>query len=171
MSDTRNVIDLYKYWTEDAINVHLDDNRHQFGVLCSNLANDFNIATVIRNNNAFLANEVFIYGKKKWDRRGAVGAHLYSRITHIPDEKSLDKIKNYTWIGIDNIEGAEPLDTFDWPVNTLMCFGQEQLGLPAEILSRCEKLVYIRQFGSVRSLNVGTAAGIAMYDYTSKLLQ
>lgn len=169
MADTRNVIDFYKYWTQDAINVHLDNNRHRFGVLCSNLANDFNIATVIRNNNAFLANEVFIYGHKKWDRRGAVGAHLYSRITHIPTQEDLDKIKDYSWVGIDNIEGSTPIDNFEWPENSLMCFGQEQLGLPQEIIERCESIVYIRQFGSVRSLNVGTAAGIAMYDYTSKL--
>ena len=169
MPDNRNVIDYYKYWTNDSINVHLDANRHKFGVLCSNLSNDFNIATVIRNNNAFLANEVFIYGRKKWDRRGAVGTHLYSRINHLPSEEDLDKILGYTWVAIDNIEGAVPIDSYEWPENALMCFGQEQIGLPQEILDRCRDVVYIKQYGSVRSLNVGTAAGIAMYDYTSKL--
>ncbi len=169
MDDARNVIDFYKYWTIDAINSHLDKNRHPFAILCSNLANDFNISTTIRNNNAFLAQEVFIYGKKKWDRRGAVGAHLYSRIQHLSAEEDLDKIKGYTWIGIDNIEGAVPMDTYIWPEKTLMCFGQEQIGLPSEIISRCQDIVYIKQYGSVRSLNVGTASGIAMYDYTSKL--
>jgi tRNA G18 (ribose-2'-O)-methylase SpoU len=169
MADNRNVIDFYKYWTNDAINVHLDANRHDFGILCSNLGNDFNISTVIRNNNAFLAKEVFIYGRKKWDRRGAVGAHLYSRINHLSEEKDLDSIEGYTWVGIDNIEEAVPIDDFIWPKNALMCFGQEQIGLPNEIIKRCEHIVYIRQFGSVRSLNVGTAAGIAMYDYTSKI--
>ena len=169
MPDTRHVIDYYKYWTNDSINVHLDENRHKFGVLCSNLSNDFNIATVIRNNNAFLANEVFIYGRKKWDRRGAVGTHLYSRINHLPSEEDLDKILGYTWVAIDNIEGAVPIDSYEWPENALMCFGQEQIGLPQEILDRCRDVVYIKQYGSVRSLNVGTAAGIAMYDYTSKL--
>lgn len=166
---TPNVIDFYKYWTVDAVNVHLDNNRHSFGVLCSNLAYDFNISTVIRNNNAFLAKEVFIYGKKRWDRRGAVGAHLYSRIHHIANQDELEKIEGYTWVGIDNIEGAIPMDKYEWPYNALMCFGQEQVGLPQEILNKCKDIVYIRQFGSVRSLNVGTAAGIAMYDYTSKL--
>jgi tRNA G18 (ribose-2'-O)-methylase SpoU len=170
MTDPRNVIDYYKYWTNDSINVHLDQNRHKFGVLCSNLGNDFNIATVIRNNNAFLAKEVFIYGRKKWDRRGAVGAHLYSGIHHLPAEKDLDSIQGYVWVGIDNIEGAIPMDSYVWPENTLMCFGQEQIGLPDEIIKKCQDIVYIKQYGSVRSLNVGTAAGIAMYDYTSKLI-
>jgi tRNA G18 (ribose-2'-O)-methylase SpoU len=31
--------------------------------------------------------------------------------------------------------------------------------------------VYIKQYGSVRSLNVGTASGIAMYDYCNKVVQ
>jgi tRNA G18 (ribose-2'-O)-methylase SpoU len=173
MKDRRNVADFYKYWTKDSINAHLDVNRHKFGILCCNFNNDFNIATTIRNNNAFLAKEVFIYGHKKWDRRGAVGAHLYSRIHHLATEEDLGEIGNYTWIGIDNIEGAVegavPMDSFVWPKNTLMCFGQEQMGLPPEIIDRCQNVVYIKQYGSVRSLNVGTASGIAMYDYTSKL--
>jgi tRNA G18 (ribose-2'-O)-methylase SpoU len=174
MKDRRNVSDFYKDWTKDSINAHLDVNRHKFGILCCNFNNDFNIATTIRNNNAFLAKEVFIYGHKKWDRRGAVGAHLYSRIHHLATEEDLGEIGNYTWIdytwiGIDNIEGAVPMDSFVWPKNTLMCFGQEQMGLPPEIIDRCQNVVYIKQYGSVRSLNVGTASGIAMYDYTSKL--
>lgn len=169
MKDKRNVADIYKYWTNDSINAHLDTNRHEFGILCCNFNNDFNIATTIRNNNAFLAKEVFIYGHKNWDRRGAVGAHLYSRIHHLPTEKDLERISDYTWIGIDNIEGAISIDDFVWPKNALMCFGQEQAGLPPEIIKRCANVVYIKQFGSVRSLNVGTASGIAMYDYTAKL--
>lgn len=169
MKDKRNVVDFYKYWTNDSINAHLDMNRHDFGILCCNFNSDFNISTTIRNNNAFLAKEVFIYGHKNWDRRGAVGAHLYSRIHHLPDKKDLEMLENYTWVGIDNIEGAIPMGSYEWPKNPLMCFGQEQAGLPEEIIERCQDVVYIKQYGSVRSLNVGTASGIAMYDYTSKL--
>lgn len=51
---------------------------------------------------------------------------------------------------------------------TLICLGQESTGLPQEIIEKCHKLVYIPQYGSVRSLNVGTAAGIAMYDFVRK---
>jgi tRNA G18 (ribose-2'-O)-methylase SpoU len=50
-----------------------------------------------------------------------------------------------------------------------MIFGQEQIGIPKKLLDLCDELVYIKQYGSVRSLNVGTASGIAMYDYCSKV--
>jgi tRNA(Leu) C34 or U34 (ribose-2'-O)-methylase TrmL len=154
--DTRNVVDYLKYWTDFEINQHLDEKRHPFGVLCCNLFGDFNLATIVRNNNAFLAKEVFIYGHKKWDRRGAVGCHHYSHISHLPTENDLDKITGYTWVGIDNIKSAVPIDTFTWPKNSLLCFGEEHSGLPQEVIKRCQHIVYIRQFGSVRSLNVGS---------------
>ena len=54
---------------------------------------------------------------------------------------------------------------------TLLCLGQESIGLPKEVIAKCDKLVHIPQYGSVRSLNVATAAGIAMYDYVRKLVK
>jgi len=166
--ENRNIIDIYHYWTNEAINLDLDNKRHKFGVLCSNLAYDFNIATIIRNNNAFLAKEVFIYGRRHWDRRGAVGTQHYSHIKHIKEEKDLDLINGYTWVAIDNVAGAIPIDEYKWPENSLMCLGQEQIGLPIEIMNRCKDKVYIKQYGSVRSLNVGCASAIAMFSYCNQ---
>lgn len=65
-----NVIDLYKTWTNEAIIADLDTKRHNFSVLCCNWGYDFNISACIRNANAFLAKEVVIAGKKRYDRRG-----------------------------------------------------------------------------------------------------
>lgn len=166
--DTRNVIDYYKYWTVDAIKTNLDTKRHNFSVLISNKFKDFNIGSVIRNANAFLAKEVLIYGKKQFDRRGTVGTHLYENLNHI---KSIEELDDKTpIIGIDNLEGAVPIEDFKWSSeHFIMAFGQEDIGLPEEILQKCTKLVYIKQYGSIRSLNVGCASAIAMYDYCSKL--
>lgn len=173
--ETRNVIDHYAYWTHDAILADLDAKRHNFSVLCVNLGNDFNIATVIRNANAFLANEVFIYGRKKWDRRGAVGTHNYNRMTHF-GEDDLDAL--LTHIGdmyvvcIDNVDNAEDINEMDWPTDkhVLIVMGQEQIGIPQLFLDKCDKVCYIPQYGSVRSLNVGTASGIAMNSYCRKVV-
>jgi tRNA G18 (ribose-2'-O)-methylase SpoU len=51
-----------------------------------------------------------------------------------------------------------------------MIFGQEQVGVPQELLEIANDTVYIAQYGSVRSLNVGTASGVVMYDYCAKTL-
>jgi tRNA G18 (ribose-2'-O)-methylase SpoU len=148
--------------------------------LCSNLYNDFNIATVIRNANAFLASKVIVYGSKQYDRRGTVGTHRYTHFSYCKTTIDLiDEMKNIfnvhtsaKLIGIDNISTAKPIETYQWDANThyIIALGQEQVGLPQEIIQMCSELLYIKQYGSVRSLNVGTASGIVMYDYCSKVL-
>ena len=177
--ETRNIIDHYHYWKHDAIIADLDAKRNNFTVLCSNLHNDFNIATVIRNANAFLSKQVILYGSKQYDRRGTVGTHHYTHFNHAKTFADLDnqiKIIRGTYgtvkvIGIDNVPGASAIDEFVWDRNThyVLAFGQEQIGLPTEILDICDEILYIKQYGSVRSLNVGTASGIAMYSLASNV--
>ena len=177
--ETRNVIDHYHYWKHEAIIADLDSKRNNFTVLCSNLYNDFNIATVIRNSNAFLAKQVILYGSKQYDRRGTVGTHHYTNFLHTRTFSELEeriKIIRGTYgtvelIGIDNVPGATAIDEFSWSKNThyVLAFGQEQVGLPTEILDICDHILYIKQYGSVRSLNVGTASGIAMYALASNV--
>ena len=178
--DNRNLIDHLKYWTDDAIRADLETKRHNFSVVCCNIGNDFNIATVIRNANAFLAKEVVIYGNKKYDRRGTVGTHHYTNFRHV---KSIDNLQSYIeetvsfhegkvkLLGIDNVREAKDINAFDFDPNVhyIMVFGQEQIGVPENVLSMCDELLYIPQYGSVRSINVGTASGIIMNNYCAKV--
>lgn len=165
-SDGRNTIDKYRNWETEAVQNDLQPKRHKFSVLVSNIGRDYNIATCVRNANIFLANSFYYYGRKKFDKRGTVGTHHYEKIIWLPDEKSLDNIPDdYTWVVVDNLPGAVPVDDFDWPEKTLMTFGQECEGTPPEFIKRAKHMVYIKQYGSCRSLNVGTAAGIAMHSY------
>lgn len=170
--DKRNILDFYAYWENDAILADLDEKRFNYSVLCSNLYNDFNVGSIIRNANAFLASEVILYGRKKWDRRGAVGTQNYTHFKHVREETDLNDVFNKfdVIVGVDNLDNSKDISDYSWNSNvkTLICFGQEQVGLPEEVISACDELLYIRQYGSVRSLNVGTASGIAMYDYVNK---
>ena len=178
--ETRNLIDHYKYWTDDAIRADLETKRHNFSVICCNIGNDFNIATIIRNANAFLAKEVVIYGNKKYDRRGTVGTHHYTNFRHV---KSIENLGSYIeeivsqyegkvkLLGIDNVCEAKDINAFDFDPNVhyIMIFGQEQIGVPKDVLDMCDDLLYIPQYGSVRSINVGTASGIIMNNYCAKV--
>lgn len=165
--DTRNVVDYYRYWETEAVKAHLDARRHAFSVVVWNELRDFNVGTVVRNCNAFLAKRVYLLGRKRFDRRGSVGTYLYEHLVHV---ERADELPELPIVGVDNVEGALPLEDFAWPAGEfLMAFGHEQSGLPPELRERAAQLVYITQYGSVRSLNVGTASGIAMYDYCRKL--
>ena len=176
-AETRNIIDHYHYWKHEAILADLDKRRYNYTVVCCNLGNDFNIATVIRNANAFLAKEVWIYGNKQWDRRGAVGTQNYTRLRHFgifSDTKdAMRKTPDSRIVCVDNIPSAKPIEDYDWCPLThyFIILGQEQIGVPEEMIRISDDSIYIKQYGSVRSLNVGTASGIVMYDYCNKALR
>ena len=165
-----NVTDEYKSWNVEDIRQDLRAKAHPFAVLMEHWKGDFNISTMIRNANAFNASEVFYIGKKRFDRRGTVGSHHYVDLSHLNDFEELLKLKEkYVFVGLDNnVECCVPMETFDWPKNALMIFGEEGEGISPLLLKHCDYCVNIAQFGSVRSLNVGTSSGIAMYDWILK---
>jgi len=166
---TYNVEDRFKGKTKEEIVESLRSTSHSFAVLMEHWQGDFNIGTMIRNANAFNAKKVFYYGKKRYDRRGTVGTHHYVDLNYISSHENLLELKkHFSFICLDNIEGSVPMQDFNWPENSLMIFGEEGIGLTKEILELADHVVSIQQYGSVRSMNVGTTSGIAMYDYMNK---
>ncbi len=166
--DRRNVIDRYRYWTVEAIKADLDPRRHPFHVAIENWQHDLNIGTVVRTANAFLAAEVHIVGRKRWNRRGAMVTDRYQHVRHHPTAEHLA-----TWaadrglavIGVDNLPGSIPLDAEPLPEHCVLVFGQEGPGLSDAMRPVLDQCRSIPQFGSTRSINAGVAAGIAMYSW------
>ena len=66
-------------------------------------------------------------------------------------------------IGIDNLPGSQPIETFDLPRRCILLFGQEGPGLSPLAQEASEVILDIAQFGSTRSVNAGAAAAIAMH--------
>ncbi|MDO9485763.1 MAG: RNA methyltransferase [Actinomycetota bacterium] len=166
--DRRNVVDEFRYWKLQEIVTELDTRRHSFHVAIENLQHDFNIGSVVRTANAFLACEVHIVGRKRWNRRGAMVTDRYQHIRHHADAaqfQSWANSENLLVLGFDNVEGSLPLESYEMPKNSVLLFGQEGTGLSAEARDVCDALIAISQFGSTRSINVGAAAAIAMHTW------
>ncbi|MGX7681931.1 TrmH family RNA methyltransferase [Jatrophihabitans sp. DSM 45814] len=164
--DRRNVIDQYRYWRVDAIVADLDTRRHDFVVAIENWQHDANIGTVVRTANAFLAREVLIVGRKRWNRRGAMVTDRYQHLKHLPavqDVVDYARAGEYTIIGVDNTPGSVPIETAELPRRALFLFGQEGPGLTDGAHDVASVTLSIAQFGSTRSINAGVAAGIAMH--------
>lgn len=171
--DPRNLIDHFKYWQHDAILAALDARRNPFVVVLENFAYDFNIGTAIRNANAFLARELWVVGRRRFDRRGAMGTHRYQHVHHTADGPALLarlREDGMRIVAVDNTPGAVSLFDYRWARESVLVFGQEQIGVSPETLAVADDVVYIPQYGSTRSINVGTASGIAMYAYAAAVL-
>ena len=164
--DRRNVVDRYRYWTVEAIVADLDVRRHPFHVAIENFGHDLNIGTVVRTANAFLAAEVHIVGRRRWNRRGAMVTDRYQHLRHHGDVAALAAFaegERLTVVAVDNHPGAVALETTQLPERSLLLFGEEGPGLTPEARDAAALTVSIAQFGSTRSINAGVAAGIAMH--------
>jgi tRNA G18 (ribose-2'-O)-methylase SpoU len=166
--DRRNVADRYRYWSLEAIVADLDTRRHPFHVAIENFAHDLNIGTVVRTANAFLAAEVHVIGRRRWNRRGAMVTDRYQHLRHHPDVGGLLDFaaqEDLVVVAVDTGPGSVPLETVDLPRRAVLLFGQEGPGLTPEARAGAALTVSIAQFGSTRSLNAGVAAGIAMHGW------
>ncbi|ABY25111.1 23S rRNA methyltransferase [Renibacterium salmoninarum ATCC 33209] len=164
--DRRNVVDEFRYWKHDSIVAALDERRHEFHVAIENWQHDLNIGSVVRCANAFLAQEVHIIGRRRWNRRGAMVTDKYQHVRHHPtveDFVAWAEAEDVAVIGIDNFPDSVPLETYDLPRKCVLVFGQEGPGLTDAVHEKAEATLSIAQFGSTRSINASAAAAIAMH--------
>ncbi len=169
--DRRNVVDAYRYWTVEAIVADLDTRRAPLHVAIENWAHDMNIGSVVRTANAVNAAGVHVVGRRRWNRRGAMVTDRYLHVQHHPDVASLAEwatARGLPLVGLDNVPGARPLETFDLPREMVLLLGQEGTGLSDEAVARCDVVLHIAQFGSTRSLNAGAAAAIALHAWVRR---
>jgi tRNA G18 (ribose-2'-O)-methylase SpoU len=172
--DRRNVVDRYRYWRREAIVADLDTRRHEFHVAIENWQHDLNIGTVVRTANAFLAAEVHIVGKRKWNRRGAMVTDRYQHVRQHPTIEGFAawaKDAGLAVVGIDNLPGARLLERAELPRHCVLLFGQEGPGLSEGARAACDQVLFIAQFGSTRSINAGVASGIAMHEWIRRWVQ
>ncbi|MFA7266459.1 MAG: RNA methyltransferase [Candidatus Nanopelagicales bacterium] len=164
--DRRNVGDEYRYWSMDAIRADLDQRRHPIHLAVENWEKDLNLGSIVRTANAFLVAEVHIVGEKRWNRRGAMVTDRYQHVRHHPSVAAFGEWceeSGLPVLGIDILEGSQPIETYDLPRECIMFFGQEGPGMSREAQALCDVMLHISQFGSTRSINASAAAGIAMH--------
>ncbi len=172
-----NVHDNLKELPVEEIKQYYVNKASSAAVGMTHVSGDFNLGNVIRSANFFGFGEVFyVGGRKSYDRRSTVGTHNYIPTKFIPtEEEFIASIKGkYSLVCVENNIPKYENKTFsifedgafgklDFP--PLFLFGEEQLGLSEYILDNAAIIVTIPSFGTVRSLNVGSAAAIVMAMY------
>lgn len=83
-------------------------------------------------------------------------------------DQRIAELKAARVIALDIIPGAVPMETYCFPKRCLMLFGAEGPGLSEKALELADDVVYISQFGSVRSINAGAAAAVSMHAWIAQ---
>ncbi|MFC7432811.1 MULTISPECIES: TrmH family RNA methyltransferase [unclassified Agrococcus] len=168
LGDRRNVVDRYRYWSMDAIVAELDERRHPFHVAIENWQHDLNIGSIVRTANAFLAAEVHIVGRRRWNRRGAMVTDRYQHVRH---HESVDALVAWAaeaglpLVAVDTHPASRPVDAAPLPRGCVLLLGQEGPGLTDAAIAAASEHVHVRQLGSTRSLNAAAAAAIVMHEW------
>ena len=172
-NDTRNLVDKFKGMPNEEIVAELDKSRIPLEIAIENLAHDFNIGTIVRNANAFNVSRVHIIGKRKYNRRGAMVTDKYLHIDHFAtvEEFIADAhARGMLVVAVDNNRPeSKPLAKVKLKMNSIFVFGSESDGISQELLDAADQAFYIEQLGSTRSINVGCASAIAMYEAVHQL--
>lgn len=170
MEDTRNLIDEFKGMSNEAVYDALDKKRNFLEVAIENVEHDFNIGTIVRSGNSFNVSKLHIIGRKKYNRRGAMCTDKYIEIvywTSVQEFLDDQRKRGREVIAIENnTSRAKELHEKQFNLNSTLVFGSEGNGLTKEMIDGADDVRFIESFGSTRSVNVGVAAGIAMYEWT-----
>jgi tRNA G18 (ribose-2'-O)-methylase SpoU len=143
----------------------LTKTRHSISVL--SWADDpNNIGSLTRICEAFFVKK--LYTSKHPSKKTAVGALKWQPLEVIDDpEEVLYGFEKEQIVALEITDHSVMLPT-KLPEKMCLLVGNETLGIPVEILEKCGKIVEIPQYGAVGSLNVATACGIALYEWSSQ---
>jgi tRNA G18 (ribose-2'-O)-methylase SpoU len=182
-----NVRDEYKDNTvEQNIAIQQSQTR-KFSVGMINVTGELNIGMALRSACLMGAENFYIFGRKKFDRRSTVGAENYINIVQTvynnplsADQEILNDLRVLQHSVIICEQGGVRLgsedakDLFASSMNPLFLFGSESHGVPGIILEQRDKTGYpeyefprvsIPQVGVLRSFNVSAAMNIICWDY------
>ncbi|PJM77742.1 RNA methyltransferase [Bifidobacterium felsineum] len=102
---------------------------------------------------------------------GSIGgiSPVQTAMTELADaDNHVKELQAARVIALDIIPGAVPMETYRFPKRCLLLFGAEGPGLSQKALDLADDVVYISQFGSVRSINAGAAAAVAMHAWIAQ---
>src|SRR5580658_8615759 len=159
----------------DLKRLHRDWAKRSTGrlaLLVDGVASPFNIGAIVRTAAAFRVEHIYLAGGATSPgsaRAGktAMGTERYlswSNFERGPDAADAAREDGYSVVGLELADQAVPLFQLSVGPNVCLAIGHEDHGLTTGTLAACDAVAFIPQLGRVGSLNVATAAAIAIFE-------
>ncbi len=141
-------------------------------LLLDRVQSPFNVGALTRTAAAFRVDHLYLAGNTLSPAHAkagktAMGTERYLTWTNYErgsEAADAARADGYVVVGLELADTAVPLHQLDAAVDVCLAVGHEDHGLAPETLAACDRLVFIPQLGRVGSLNVATAAAIAIYE-------
>ena len=155
--------------------LHRDWRRRrepEVALLLDSVQTPYNVGTILRTAAAYRVAHLWLAGATappthSKTTKTALGTGRYVTWTVCEDvSDAIDGIRaaGYGLVGVELADEAVPIHEVQLPEKACLALGHEDRGLSATTLAACDAVAFIPQLGRVGSLNVATAAGIALYE-------
>lgn len=175
-----HVHDAYQHLSNDEVRAVAALKQLPFAVAIPNvLSVDVNPGTIIRSACAFGASAVFLFGKRRYDRRPTIGTHHYVSVVHYTQDQPDDpfdwefmmrtiRLNDYTPVIIE--KGGPALTQFSPTTTDPVCLvvGAECLAVPRDVCQQ-ERWYSIPTPGVGLTVSAATTASIAMHHVVTHL--
>ena len=131
-------------------------------IFLSCLRSAFNVGSILRTVEAFRLGTVHFCSKTPTPDNLKVQKASMGTYDKIPVKRNseLDLLPR-PWIALETASPSTSIFSFDFPENFTLILGNEEFGVPREILEQCDTILEIPLQGSKNSLNVASAFAIA----------
>lgn len=148
-------------------------------VILDNVRSLNNIGSVFRTSDAFLIEKIFLCGitatpPNKEIHKTALGATESVDWEYAEETLSVVQrlqAENVCVISIEQTENAVMLNDFkpELEKKYAIIFGNEVKGVEQKVVSACDGVIEIPQYGTKHSLNISVSAGIVIWDLWRKM--
>ena len=144
----------------------------EVALLLDSVQTPYNVGAILRTAAAYRVAHLWLAGATAHPTHSktaktALGTSRYLTWTVCEDvSDAIDGIRaaGYGLVGVELADEAVPIHEVRLPEKACLALGHEDRGLSATTLAACDAVAFIPQLGRVGSLNVATAAGIALYE-------
>ncbi|HRW37017.1 MAG: hypothetical protein KDB04_11165 [Acidimicrobiales bacterium] len=155
---------LHREWRRKA------DGR--LALVLDSVATPANVGSILRTAAAMRVDDVWICGQTAGPdvgatKKTALGSERFLAFHEVEEPAAAiadARAAGYRVVGVELAEGARPIHEVVLTGAVCLVVGHEERGLAKATLDAVDELAFVPQLGRIGSLNVATAAAIALYE-------
>ncbi len=141
-------------------------------VILDGIGGPYNLGSIIRTAAAYRVDHLWIAGssltpRNKKTQRTALGTDRYltwTAVDSVLEAIDAQRATGSRIVGVELTDSAEPIQDADLAGALALIIGHEDRGISKAALAACDAVVYFPQIGRVGSLNIATAASMAIWE-------
>ena len=159
----------------EAKRLHRDWRRRTsrpLSLILDNVQTPYNVGAILRTAASFRVDHLWLAGASATPdhdktRKTSLGTERlvpWSIVASVAEAAAAARAEDLELVGVELAEGAEALGTAAFARGVCLVLGHEDRGLSNAALAVCDRFAYVPTPGKVGSLNVATAAAIALFE-------